>query len=125
MQPTSQGSGKNILIIDEEPAILTMLELALSEQGFTAHCASSPAQDIEKCKAHPLRIVLADVDFLGKGGLQLLASIRKVRSDVRICLMTAGLPGISDKDLKRLGVAQRFSKPISLSQLVVALERQL
>jgi len=80
---------------------------------------------MEICKAHPLRIVLADVDFLGKAGLQLLASMRKMRPDVRICLMTAGLPRYTDDDVKDLGVALCFSKPMDLSELVVALERQL
>jgi CheY-like chemotaxis protein len=100
MQTTSHGCGKkNILIVDEEPSILNLLELALSEQGFTAHCASAPERAIELCKVHPLRIVLADVDFLGKGGLQLLAGIRKLRPAVHICLMTAALPSCTDEDL--------------------------
>jgi DNA-binding response OmpR family regulator len=61
MKHSSQGSGKHILLIDQEPVILKLLDMALSEHGFTAHCASSPEQALEICKADPLRIVLADV----------------------------------------------------------------
>jgi DNA-binding NtrC family response regulator len=125
MQHSSQGSGKQILLIDREPAILKLLEMALSEHGFTTHCASSPEQALEICKQNPLRIVLADVDFLGKAGLQLLARITTMRPDVRICLMTAGLPTYTDGDLKRLGVMLCFAKPMALAELVLALERQL
>ena len=125
MQLTSQGSGKYILLIDEEPAILKLLDMALSEHGFTVHSASSPEQAIEICKENPLRIVLADVDFLVEEGLQLLGSIKAVRPDVRICLMTANLPTYTDDDLKDLGVALCFSKPMDLSDLLAALARQL
>src|ERR1700722_3111148 len=106
MQLTSQGSGKHILLIDEEPAILKLLDMAISEHGFTVHSASSPEQAIEICKENSLRIVLADVDFLVEEGLQLLGSIKAVRPDVRICLMTANLPTYTDDDLKdHLGVS--------------------
>jgi DNA-binding NtrC family response regulator len=125
MHLVSQGSGKQILIIDQEPAILSLLEMALSEQGFTVHCASSPEWAIEICKAHPVRIVLADVDFLGGAGLHLLADITTMRPGLPICLMTAGTPpGIGD-DLKHLGVTECISKPMDLSDLLAALERQL
>jgi DNA-binding NtrC family response regulator len=125
MQLTSRVSGKHILLIDEEPAILKLLDMALSEQGFTAHCASFPKQALEICEAHPLRIVLADVDFLVEEGLQLLASIKALRPEVRICLMTASIPPYTDDDLKHLGVAECFSKPMHLAELVTALEQQL
>lgn len=126
MQATSQGSGKHILLIDREPAILGLLDMALSDQGFTAHCTSSPEQALEICKAaHPLRIVLADVGFLGEAGLQLLASIKALRPEARICLMTASTPPYTDDDLKHLGVTLCFSKPMELAALVLALEQQL
>jgi hypothetical protein len=63
--------------------------------------------------------------FLGKTGLQLLASIVTLRPDVRICLMTAGLPTYTDGDLKRLGVTLRFAKPMALAELVLALLHEI
>jgi hypothetical protein len=42
---------------------------------------------------------------------------------VCICLMSASMPPFTDDDLKRLGVAQCFSKPMELSKLVAALKK--
>jgi two-component system response regulator HydG len=123
MQP--RGSGKEILVIDSEPVILKLLDMALSEHGFTPHCASSPVEALAMCQAYQPQIVLADVDFWVEDGLQLLAGIRALRPDVRICLMTGGLPTYTADDLKRLGVAECFSKPMHLAEFVAALERQL
>jgi DNA-binding NtrC family response regulator len=123
MQATSQGSGKHILLIDQDPVLLKIFDLAFSEHDVTAHCASSAEQAIEICKAHHLRIVLADVDFLGEAGLQLLASIKAMQPHVCICLMSASMPPYTDDDLKRLGVAKCFSKPMELSKLVGALKQ--
>jgi len=125
MQSSGQGPRKSILVIDEDPHIRRLFEIALSEHGFTAHVASARAQALEVCEKYPLRIVLADVDFLGKAGLQLLASMRKMLPDVRICLMTVGLPSYTDDDLNHLGVTLCFSEPISLAQLIAALEQHL
>ncbi len=123
MQATSQGSGTNILLIDSEPIILKLLDMMLSEQDFTVHCASSPVEALAMCQAHSPQLVLADVDFWGEGGPQLLASIRAMSPGVHICLMTAGLPSCTDDELQQLQVLICFSKPTAIPKLVTALKQ--
>jgi DNA-binding NtrC family response regulator len=119
------GSAKTVLVINEESAIFTMFQIALSDQGFTVHVASSAAQALEVCDKHPVGAILADLDFLGKdGALHLLSSIRQLRPDVRICLMTASLPSYTADDLRPIGVSCCLSKPIHLEQLITTMEQQ-
>jgi DNA-binding NtrC family response regulator len=118
------GPGKIVLVVDEEPGICRLLQIALSDHGFTVHVASTAVTALGMCAKHPVGAILADLDFLGKvGPPRLLASVRQLRPDVRICLMTAGFPHSAD-ELTRLGVARCVCKPMKLEQLIAIMERQ-
>lgn len=123
-EPSEQAQDKRILVIDQEPAILRLFELALSEQGFTPHIASCTTDALEVCVAHELQIVLADVDSMGREGRELIARIRQVRPNICIFLMTAGSPSYGTGDLESLGVKHYFTKPISLAQLFAFMEHE-
>jgi two-component system response regulator RegA len=112
---------KQALVIDESQDILRMFQIWFSDHGVTMHGASSANQALEICKEQPLDTILADVDFLGQSGLQLLASIRTLLPDARIFLMTAGLSNYTTDDLVNLGVVRCFSKPIPFAELAAIL----
>jgi DNA-binding NtrC family response regulator len=118
-------AAKSILVIDESSDILGLFKTALTDHGFDVHVASSAAQALAICEACPVRIVLADLDFLGKSSTTLLVAIQKLRPAARVCLMTAGAPSLGADDLTRLGVAHVFSKPMPLAHLTAILEQQL
>jgi DNA-binding NtrC family response regulator len=109
---------RTVLVIDECPDILKLFQIGLSDYGFTVHTALSADQASKICEEHPLDAILADVDFLGESGLQLLARIKTLRPNARIYLMTAGLANYTTDDLMHLGVERCFSKPIQFSELV-------
>ena len=108
------------VIVDAQPAGLGAPDgQALAGQGGPGHRVATIGREAKLVEpTHPGAHV-------GGGGLQLLAGIRALRPDVRICLMSGGLPTYTDEDVKRLGVAECFSKPMHLAELVAALERQL
>lgn len=112
---------RKVLVIDESQDILTLFQICLTDNGAVMYGASSADQALEICREQPLGAILADVDFLGQGGLQLLASIRTLRPDARIFLMTAGLANYTTEDLVNLGVVRCFSKPIEFAELAAIL----
>jgi DNA-binding NtrC family response regulator len=111
------SAAKKVLVIDECPDILTLFQIWLTDNGAFMYGASSANQALEICKEQPLDTILADVDFLGQSGLQLLASIRTLRPNARIFLMAAGLSNYTTDDLVNLGVVRCFSKPMPLAEL--------
>jgi DNA-binding NtrC family response regulator len=114
-------ASKNVLVIDESQDILTLFQIWISDYGAIMYGASSADLALEICQQQTLDTILADVDYLGQSGLQLLASIRTLRPDARIFLMTAGLANYATDDLINLGVVRCFTKPIELPELAAIL----
>jgi CheY-like chemotaxis protein len=115
------ATGKSILVVDDEPAILEALAEILAWEGFTVRTAANGREALDLLTASPADIVLTDVMMPVATGLDLLTAMR---SDPRlrhtpVVFMTAGpIPEPRDRTL---GVR----KPFTLQLLLAALDKAL
>jgi DNA-binding response OmpR family regulator len=65
-------SRASLLVIDDEPNILTTVRRALELEGYAVEVAGSAALGLEKLETHDIDLVLLDVRMPGEGGLELL-----------------------------------------------------
>lgn len=84
-----EKSDVRILVVDDEEDILRSMETHLELEGFTVELASSAAEAIEKFRARPFHIVLADINMPEMDGIELLERIRKIRGDTIVIMITA------------------------------------
>ena len=115
-----------VLVVDDEPLMRTMLQLALEGDGFDVRLASNGRDALELYGKHRdnIAVVLLDVRMPGLDGLQTLNALLKLNPKVQVCLMTGG-PGADEPELLRQrGAAYVIAKPFRLDQLVNVL-RQL
>ena len=104
-----------LLVVEDEPALLKMLGVALRHHGFTVFLAANGAAAVELYGQHrdAIDLVLSDVQMGGLDGPQTLAALRGVNPDVRCCFMS-GHPGrYMAQELLGMGAAQLFEKPFS------------
>lgn len=75
---------KRILIIDDEPATLDLLERVLELEGYEAVLASNGQEGVEKFQESPCDLVVTDMVMPGKDGLQTILDLRLESPDLPV-----------------------------------------
>jgi two-component system, OmpR family, response regulator len=115
-----------ILAVDDEPALLRLLQMALRPSGFTIWRARSGAEAVALYRdlfAH-IDLVLLDVQMPDADGPQTLQALQQLNPEVRCCFMSGHTGQYDFDDLTGLGALQVFAKPFELGVMAATL-RQL
>jgi CheY-like chemotaxis protein len=118
-----------ILVADDEPGILSLLQVALPQWGFAVWPAASGEEAIDVYRRHGAAIdaVLLDVQ-LGPGidGPQTWAALRAMNPSIRGAFMSGDTGRYTPDQLLRLGVTLVVHKPFrSLAHLKGAIQEVL
>ena len=118
----------NILIVEDDSTIRTILQMLLRSEGFT-HVRSAARGDegIEAIRREPPQLVLLDLMLPGIDGLTLCRRVREdpTLADVRIIMLTAKS---EDEDVVRgleLGADDYVTKPFSREVLLARIHAVL
>lgn len=108
-----------ILIVDDEPTVLSFLTGTLARQGYRVVQAESGAQALRVCRdrGHNIDLVLTDVVMPDLDGRQLVDAIRGLGFDPRTLFMS-GYARVVAEELGVSGWAQFIQKPFTPMQLV-------
>jgi len=127
--PTPQGRraslAPGVLVVDDEPAILTVMEAALRNEGFQVWSADNGCGAVELYCMHcpQISVVLLDVQMPGIDGPRTLRALQKVRPNVCCCFMTGNPGHYSEAELLLLGACRVFRKPFAISEVVQTLSK--
>jgi DNA-binding NtrC family response regulator len=118
-----------ILIVDDDPSVVASLSLLLKRHGHPARAARSQEEALALLREQEFDLMLQDMNFsratTGEEGLELLASIRRLRPRMPVILITAwGSIGLAVEGMKA-GAADFVTKPWSNAQLLQAVETAL
>lgn len=93
-----------ILAVDDEPTIVRLVEVALSNQGYKVSTASSGAEALEKAKAELPDLVLLDIMMPGMDGHEVQRRLREdpATADIPVVFLTA----VGDVDVQLEGLEQ-------------------
>jgi len=116
-----------ILVVDDEPAILRALSVALRARGYAVVTATSGQQAIDRCATEDPAAVVLDLGLPDLDGLDVCRRIRSW-SDVPIIVLTA--EGADERKVTALDdgaddyVTKPYSTPELLARLRVALRHR-
>ena len=114
-----------ILVIDDEPNILTTVRRSLEIEGFRVEVAGNASAGLGKVAEHDIDLVLLDVMMPGESGLELLPKIR-VASPETIIVMMSGNATIETAVQATKGGAHDFvEKPLSGDKLLLTVQNAL
>jgi DNA-binding NtrC family response regulator len=116
---------KRILIVDDEPQILSFLKDLFEIDGWDVHQASNGAEGIEKIEHGRYDVILTDLKMPGPDGLAVLALARKVRPGAEVILMTGHATVESAVSAMKMGAFHYITKPFSVDEVVHLVERVL
>jgi two-component system, OmpR family, copper resistance phosphate regulon response regulator CusR len=114
-----------LLIIEDEPRILSFLTRGMEAEGFTVDAAQSGLEGLERTLSHPYDAVLLDLLLPGLDGLSVLRELHRRQPELPVVIVSAR----SDLPTKLqgfgLGASDYLAKPFSFDELVARVRVQL
>jgi CheY-like chemotaxis protein len=101
MTANPSSARKTILVVDDEPAVLELVDIILTRQGYRVLTAVSGPKALDTCGRHPgIDLLLTDVMMPEMSGFALVRGIQDLKPDLPVLYMTGGtLNGLVDDEL--------------------------
>jgi CheY-like chemotaxis protein len=122
-----QGSGEFILLVDDESAVLKVMQRSLEKSGYGVLVATDGEQGLEiyKKRRDDIRVVITDMAMPGMDGPDLIAALHSINPNLKI-ICTSGLSLPNGAHTTRdLGVTATLSKPCNSRDILEAIKLAL
>lgn len=110
---------KRILIVDDDPSVLLILQATLERLGnrYTVEAAGDSREALKKVEDQPFDLVISDVRMPGIDGIKLVEMIRALNAETAIIWITAyGCQKLKDEH-ERLNVYSCLEKPLRIKEI--------
>jgi PAS domain S-box-containing protein len=120
-----RGKGERILVIDDEPSIVALLEKILQKMGYTVKGETDSLKALELIRQTPDRfdLVITDMTMPQMAGLQLSREIMVIRPDLPILACSGFSEKVTPKDVRSYGFQGYISKPINRGMMAKAIRK--
>jgi two-component system, NtrC family, response regulator HydG len=114
-----------ILVVDDDPEVVRLLEQDLTTSGFTVLPAYSGAAGLRVLREALVDVVVTDLRMPDADGLEIVRAAAESQPDAKVIIITAFATITSAIDAVKQGAFDYVSKPFEIEELVLALERAL
>ena len=121
---------RTVLVIDDNPAVTTALEVLLSLNEIRTVAAASPDAGLDLLEREAVDLVIADMNFhldttSGEEGIALFRAIRARHPDLPVILLTGWTRLETAVELVKAGAADYLAKPWDDQKLLATVENLL
>jgi DNA-binding NtrC family response regulator len=109
--------GRTILIIDDEPKMCKVLRFALEPDGFAVTTAENAEAGLELFSKTSFDLVITDLKMPGKDGLHVLGTVKKLRPETEVIMMTAYATAQNAVEAMKKGAYDYIIKPFEMDEL--------
>ena len=116
---SKERNGASILVVDDDPEIVSMLSTRLTARGYNVTSAGDGHRAIELAKRERPDIVLLDVMMPGKSGWEVARALKQdpVTSDIKIVMVTAIGEQVNEITSPLYGADAHVDKPFEFEKL--------
>jgi DNA-binding NtrC family response regulator len=114
-----------ILVVDDEPSILSTLKKAITLEGYSVDVAGGIGVAGERIARKSYDVMLLDVALPDGDGLEFLSRVRAANNDVAVIMMSGHATIDAAVRATKLGALDFLEKPLSTDRLLVMLENAL
>jgi len=117
---------EKILLVDDEPDMLKLLEMIIREKTpYETVATNNPLEALELTKQGGFDIVIADLKMPGLDGIELLEAIKKVDEDIPVIIITAYGTVESAVESMQKGGFDFITKPFRKEQILFTIDKAL
>lgn len=90
---TKNNDGTNkkarVMIVDDEPDVISVLEIVLEENGFKVDSFIDPIAALKNYEVDLYDILILDIKMPKMDGFELYDEIKKIDNKIKVCFLTA------------------------------------
>jgi len=116
---------ESVLIVEDDTDLREALMDTLRAAGLAAVAAGDADQALRLMESEEVALVISDVQMPGRSGYELLSSIKRLRPDLPVVLMTAYGTIAQAVSAMREGATDYIVKPFEAQALIDMARRQL
>ncbi|HEY66157.1 MAG TPA: response regulator transcription factor [Caldilineae bacterium] len=109
--------GATVLVVDDEPNILNVVQAYLEREGYTVYTAADGLTALKAARAYRPDLIVLDIMLPGLDGLEVLRRLRQ-ESDVYVLMLTARADEMDRVIGLTVGADDYLTKPFSPRELV-------
>jgi two-component system OmpR family response regulator len=107
-----------VLVVDDEPGVVSFVARALRGRGFDVDVAGGGDDALAKARDRRYDVVLLDLRMPGMNGVTVLRELREIRPDENIVVVSAAADTRIKVRCLELGASDFVAKPFELAELV-------
>ncbi len=115
----------HLLVVDDEPSILTTLQKALTLEGYAVDVAGGVKVAEEKLKKRSYDLCLFDVALPDGDGVELLERVRAQKIETPVIVMSGHATIEAAVRATRIGALNFLEKPLNTDALLITIETAL
>jgi DNA-binding NtrC family response regulator len=114
-----------ILIVEDEPKMLRLLELNLAEEGYATLAAPDAETGLKLLRQEKVDLVLTDLKLPHMDGLEFLQAVKRSNTQIPVILMTAYGTVETAIDAMKAGASDYVLKPFSMEEIKLIIHKEL
>jgi PAS domain S-box-containing protein len=116
-----------ILVVDDEPTVLTLLEKVLSNEGYEVETVDNATDALDRIKGESYHLILLDIKMPGMSGIELYERIHHIDESLakRIVFITGDVLGTYTRNFLSKTNAHYVTKPFDITQIITYLNNIL
>ena len=115
---------KRVLVVDDEPAIVELIQVLLNGEGFEVASASNGTEGLRALENAKPDLIITDIAMPDMEGVEFISKLRKSGVTAPIIAMSGNAVGMSFLRASKLfGAAETLLKPFSSAELLSLVHR--
>ena len=115
----------NILIIDDEAGIRSILKDVLEDEKYTVFLAEDGYKGLDLLNSEPVDLVILDVWLPNMGGIEVLKKIKEEYRDVEVIIISGHANINLAVNAVKIGAFDFLEKPLSLEKIITVVRNAL
>ena len=116
---TADGAGRHILYVDDDQALVFLVQRALTRRGYRVSTFTNPRAALEALKSNPdnFDILVTDYNMPGFSGIELLHEAKAVRPNLPVALASGYVTAEIEQNALAAGASALIRKPNGVDEL--------
>ena len=119
------GHQMRILLVEDEEKVSRFVTLGLKAEGYAVDCEKDGKEALSMALSVPYDLLIVDLMLPGIGGTEIIAKLRRQKSEVPIIVLTAR-DAVGDKVTNfEAGADDYLTKPFAFAELLIRIKALL